>query len=128
MSREGSAVDAMAALALCLVLAAHIVLGALSLRDHAALRYLPWLNLVTAGAVVAYWVRRWYDVLVNGILWYGTDQLLPAYAIVVCIVSLLAITRRATLVPLHWTFFTLHLIVVIAAAVFMATFKMNRLF
>ena len=118
----------MASLVVWLFLATHLIVGVITWRYHSALRNLPWLNLVTAGVVVAYWMKRWYDVLVNGILWYGKDQLLPAYALVVCIISLLALTRRVTLVPLHWTFFALHLIVLIGAAVFMTTFKMNRLF
>jgi hypothetical protein len=118
----------LAALVVGILLTAHFVVGALSWRYHAGLRYLPWLNFVTAGGVVVYWMQRWYGVLVHGIRWYGTDQLLPAYALVVCVVSVLAISRQVKLVPLHWTVFAAHLIVLIGAAVFMVTFKMDRLF
>jgi hypothetical protein len=120
--------DLLAALVVGTLLTAHLVVGALSLRYHAGLRYLPWLNLVTAGGVVVYWVQRWYGVLARGVRWYGTDQLLPAYALVVCIVSALAIARQLKLVPLHWTVFAVHLVVLIGAAAFMATFKIDRLF
>lgn len=110
------------------VLFAHLTAGVLSWRRGSALPLLPLINFATAAAVVAYWMQRWYGVLVRGITWHGTDQLLPLYALAVCIFSGVALAGKGGAAgPVHWSIFTLHLLVVIAATLFFTFVKITRM-
>lgn len=111
-----------------LAVIAHISVGILAWRLGSPFPLLPIINLVTAGCVVLYWIPRWTAALSKGTTIYASDQLLPAYAIAVCVVSVLALTGRASWNGLHWFLFAIHSIACIAAALFFSSFKMNRLF
>ena len=109
------------------VVIAHLFIGTLAWRRGSALPLVPLLNLGVAACVVAYALKRWYGVIAHGIIWYGTDQLLPLYALAVCIFSILALTGKVSGAPLHWIIFVLQLLVLIAAALFFTFFKMTRM-
>ena len=87
----------------------------------------PSLNFVMALCVLLYWVPRWYSYLVKGVTWYATDQLVPLYALLVCVFSGLALTGHYRGSTLHWILFGIHALVCVAAAVFLGTFKVTRL-
>jgi hypothetical protein len=90
--------------------------------------WLPLLNLTTAGCVVGYWANRWYGYLVHGITWYASDQILPLYALLICVLSVMSLSGVYRAAALHWIAFVIHLIVVIGAVLFVTFFRMNRLF
>ncbi|MEP6832844.1 MAG: hypothetical protein ABJB74_05590 [Gemmatimonas sp.] len=108
-------------------LIAHVTVGVVSWRRGTVLPLVPIVNLLTASGVVAYALQRWYGVFAHGIIWYGTDQLLPLYALVVCIFSVMSLLGKVVAAPLHWTILVLHLLVVIAAVLFVTFFKMTRM-
>jgi hypothetical protein len=89
-------------------------------------RLVPSLNLVMAMCVLLYWMPRWYSY-VKGVAWYATDQLLPLYALLVCVVSGLALSGHYRGTTPHWILFGLHALVCVAAAVFLGTFRITRL-
>jgi hypothetical protein len=84
---------------------AHLVVGIVALRRHAELPARPllsMLNLAVALCLLVYWVREWYGYLAHDITWYATDQLVPAYAIVVALASALALAGRYDGRVTHW--------------------------
>lgn len=107
---------------------AHVSIGILAWRRGSAMPLVPVLNLAVASCVILYSIQKWIAVFSKGIIWYASDQLLPAYAAAVCLVSMLALTGRATWSCLHYTVFAVHTIVTIAAALFFTFFRMNKLF
>ena len=110
-----------------LVVVAHLFIGTLAWRRGSALPLIPLVNLPVAACVVAYALKRWYGVIAHGIIWYGTDQLLPLYALAVCIFSALALFGKVGGAPVHWIIFAVQLTVLIAAALFFTFFKMTRM-
>ena len=108
-------------------LAAHVVVGVMALRSGGSRPLVPLLNLITASCVLAYWANKWFSYLFRGITWYATDQLVPLYAILVCALSLLTLTGRQIPGALTWLVFGIHLVVLMAAALFLTFFRMNRL-
>ncbi len=110
-----------------LALAAHIVVGVVAWRRFSTLPLVPVLNFIMAFGVLVYWVQRWYDALTKGIKLDATDQLLPAYATLVCILSVLFLAGKITTSVPNWIVFVLHLLAVEAALLFMLNFKITRL-
>ena len=106
---------------------AHLAFGVVSWRRGSALPLLPLINLAVAACVVAYWIVRWYGVIAHGIIWYANDQLLPLYALAVCVFSALALGGKVVAQPVHWVIFCLQSLVLIAAALFFTFFKMTRM-
>ena len=106
---------------------AHLTVGVLSWRRASALPLLPLINLAVAGCVLAYWIVKWYAVITRGIIWYANDQLVPLYALAVCIFSGLALGGKVVAQPVHWVIFCLQLLVLIGAAYFFTVFKMTRM-
>ena len=105
----------------------HLVVGVLAFRRGPPPTLLVWLNLATGLGVLVYWVPRWYSYLADGIVWYATDQLLPLYALLVCLLSVLTLANRVSGHRLHWLVFGLHAIVLLVAALFLTFFRVNRL-
>jgi hypothetical protein len=110
-----------------LALAAHVAIGIAARRRLSDLPLLPLLNLAAALCVLAYWVQKWYGYLTKGITWYVTDQLLPLYAILVCVLAGLAIAGRYSGSVPNWVVFGVDTTALLAAALFLTFFRMNRL-
>lgn len=106
----------------------HLTIGVFAWRRGSAVPLLALVNLATAACVVVYALNDWYGVITRGIIWYGTDQLLPLYALAVCIFSIASLMGKVVATPVHWLIFSVHLIVLIAAALFFTFFRMTRLF
>lgn len=106
----------------------HLVVGVMAFRRGPPPTLLVWLNLASGLGVLAYWVQRWYSYVVNGITWYATDQLLPLYALLVCLFSILTLAERVSGHRLHWLVFGLHAIVLLVAALFLLFVRFDRLF
>ncbi len=110
-----------------LALALHVLVMLPGVRRLTSLPLLPLLNLAVALCVLAYWIPRWYSYFFQGIRWYATDQLLPLYAVVVCVLAGLTLSGRyAGTVP-HWMVLAIDALVLLAAALFFTFFRMDRL-
>ena len=105
----------------------HLLVGGLALRRTSGVGLLPLLNLATAGCVLAYWMTRWYSYIFHGIIWYATDQLMPLYALLVCVLSVLALTGRYDGTWPHWIAFVVHTLVLVAALFFFTFVRFNRM-
>jgi len=108
-----------------LAVAVHAAVGVAAWRRPAGPPLVPLLNLVAALCVVAYWAQAWYGYLAQGVTWYATDQLLPLYAIAVCILSALALAGRGPGALAHWIVFAVDALVLLAAALFFTVFRMK---
>lgn len=124
---DGSVSDSIIRVLIWFAVIAHLTAGVLSWRRGSALPLLPLINLAVAACVVVYWMVRWYGVIARGILWYATDQLLPLYALAVCLFSGLALAGKVVAAPVHWVIFCLQFLVLIAAALFFTFFKITRM-
>jgi hypothetical protein len=111
-----------------LALGTQLLVGAAVARHRAPASLIPLLNLVAAAAVLAYWGRRWFGYLFRGITWYATDQWIPAYALLVCVLAGLTLAGRYQGTVAHWLIFGLNTLVLLGAAVFFSSFRMTRLF
>ncbi|HTL05921.1 MAG TPA: hypothetical protein VL241_09250 [Gemmatimonadales bacterium] len=105
-----------------------VLAGAAVLRHKAPGSLLVVLNLVMAGAVLVYWGQRWFGYLFRGITWYATDQLIPAYALLVCLLAVLTLLGRSQFGGIHGWIFGLNTLILLAAALFFSFFRMTRLF
>ncbi len=108
-------------------LAAHVAVLVLVRRRSSDAPVVAMLNLAVALCVLAYWVQKWYSYIVHNITWYYTDQLVPLYAILVCILSAVTLSTRHTLTIPHWVVFSIDAFVLVGAALFFATFRMTKL-
>jgi hypothetical protein len=108
-------------------LGVHILVGVLALRTSGSGPQLPMLNLITATCVLAYWANRWFGYLFRGITWYATDQFVPLYARLVCILALMRLTGRYPAVALNWVVFGIDAAVLTEAVLFVTFFRVNRL-
>ena len=113
--------------AVWLLFTSQILCGAAVATRKAPASTLVVVNLVAAGAVVAYWGWQWYGYLFRGITWYATDQLLPAYALSVVVLSLFTLFGRVEAVGVHRFIFGVHTLVLLLAALFFTFFRMTRL-
>ena len=104
-----------------------LFVGVTAWRRGSAVPLIPLVNLAGHACVVAYAVTRWYGVIAHGTIWYGTDQLLPLYALAVCVFSLLTLSGKVSGVPVHWAIFGVQSVVLMAAALFVTFFKMTRM-
>jgi hypothetical protein len=111
-----------------LALAAHVAVGLITRRRLSDLPLMPLLNLATAACILAYWIPKWYGYLSRGITWYLSDQLLPLYALLVCVLAGLAIAGRYSGGALQWLVFGLDAVALLGAALFFTFFRINRLF
>ena len=85
-------------------LALHVLAGFLTARHASTAPLIPILNLLVSGLILAFWAQRWYGYLFRGIRWYATDQLVPAYAVAVCIVAGMALWGRHPNMALNATY------------------------
>jgi hypothetical protein len=111
-----------------LAFAMQLFVGAAVLRHKASVSLIALFNLVAAVAVLAYWGRRWFGYLFRGITWYATDQLVPAYALLVSLLAILALSGRYQGLPAQWMIFGANTLVLLGAALFLTLFRMTRLF
>ena len=111
-----------------IALGLHIVVGVATLRSGGWRPFLPLLNLTMAAGVVAYWAYRWYGYLFQGVTWYGSDQVVPLYALLVCALAVMSLSGRHQAVTLDWVIFVIHSVVAIGAVLFVTFFRMGRLF
>ena len=108
-----------------IALALHIAVGVVTLRSGGWRPWLPLLNLTIGVCVLAYWASRWYGYLFQGVIWYASDQLIPAYAALVCALAIASLSGRCQAVGLNWVAFAIHSVVVIGAVLFVTFFKMR---
>lgn len=104
-----------------------ILVGVAIVRHKAPSSLIVVLNLVAASLVLGYWGRRWFGYLFRGISWSATDQLIPAYALLVCLLALLTLSGRYRGVGVHFWIFGVHTLILLAAALFFSFFRMTRL-
>ncbi|MDB4883343.1 MAG: hypothetical protein JWL95_2109 [Gemmatimonadetes bacterium] len=110
-----------------LALAAHVAVGVVVGRRWSSLPLLPLINLATAACVLLYWAQRWYGYLFRGVTWYGTDQLMPLYAILVCVLAGLTLTGRLTATAPHWVVFGVDAVALLGAALLFSFVRITRL-
>ncbi len=77
----------------------HIVVGIVVGTRRSDRPLLPLLNLLVALCILGYWIPRWYSYVARSITWYATDQLVPVYALLVCVLCGLALTGRLRTPP-----------------------------
>jgi len=114
--------------------AAHLVIGVLTLRRPAGLPVYPLLallNLAVAVCVLGYWAHAWYGYAVRGVTWYASDQAVPLYAAIVAVASLLALAgrydgRHANWI--QWVAFAIDALVLAGAAFYLTFARFTRLF
>ena len=111
-----------------IALGLHVVVGVATLRSGGWQPWLPLLNLTTAVSVLAYWAYRWYGYLFQGVTWYASDQIVPLYALLVCVLTITSLSGRYQAVALNWVAFVIDGLVAIAAVLFATFFRMDRLF
>ncbi|MFZ1686534.1 MAG: hypothetical protein WAU70_03870 [Flavobacteriales bacterium] len=107
--------------------AVHVFVALAAIRRWTELPVLLLLNLTMALCILAYWSMKWFSYLAHDITWYASDQLVPLYAVLVCILALLALTGRYDGPALQWTVFAIDALVLLAAAVLLSLFKIDRL-
>lgn len=113
---------------LWIAFAVHAAIAFLVYRKLQGFPLLVGVNALIGTGVVLYWMRNWYAYAVKGINWYWTDQLFPLYAVCVLIVSLLFFAGKNLGNVVHWLIFSLHVLIIFAAALFFSFFKLDRLF
>ena len=120
--------DASIAVLVWCVLALHLAVGIVVRTRRSDLPLLPLLNLVVALCIVGYWIPRWYSYAAKGIAWHATDQLVPLYAILVCLLSGFALAGRYRGMLPHWVVFGVDAAVLVAFAIYMTTVRFDRMF
>ena len=111
-----------------LAIAAHLAVGIVVRTRRSNLPLVQLLNLAVALCIVGYWLPRWYGYAVKGNTWYATDQLVPLYAILVCLLSGFALSGRYGGMRWHWVALGVHATVLVAFAIYMTTVRFNRMF
>jgi len=110
-----------------LAVATHVAVGVAVYRRATDLPLVPLLNLGIALCVLAYSAQKWFAYFNNGITWYFSDQLLPLYAIVVCVVAVMRIAGRDNGALPHWIIFGVDALALLAAPLLFTFFRLNRL-
>lgn len=105
----------------------HLLVGVLVGTRRTDLPLLPLLNVAVALCVLGYWIPRWYAYATKGIIWYASDQLVPFYAIVVCLLSGVALAGRYRGSVPHWIVFGVDAAVLLAAALYFMSGPIKRL-
>jgi hypothetical protein len=106
---------------------AHLVAAILARRRLVELPVVPLVNLVTSSLVLAYWAQRWYGYVFQGISWSATDQLLPLYASIVCVLAAVAMWGRSG-GTLQWVFLLIDGIALLGAAMLFSVLRFDRMF
>jgi len=105
----------------------HVLAGVAGFRKWTPVPVIPIVNLLFALGILGYWVQRWFGYVFRGITWHAIDQLLPAYALGVGIVAGLALWGRSPLVTANGVIVAVDGVALLAAGLFLAFFRMNRL-
>ena len=105
----------------------HLLVAALALRRISELPLVPLVNMAVALCILLYWMRNWYGYLFRGITWYASDQLLPLYGLVVFVLCLFTLAGRYRGAVPHAVGFGADALVLLAAALFVTFFRMDRL-
>jgi hypothetical protein len=112
---------------------AHLAVGVATMRrspELPARPLLPLLNLAVAVCVLAYWAHEWYGYLARNVTWYASDQLLPAYAAVVALASVLSLAGRyegRLLNGFEWLVFGVDALAFVGAALYLTFARFDRL-
>ncbi len=110
-----------------IAVAVHLIVGLSTVRRWSDLPLLPLLNGFAAVCLLLYCMQKWYSHIVHDIRWYASDQLLPLYALCLCVLTGLALSGRYQGQWLHWAVFAVDLVVLVGAALFFTFFRMDRL-
>lgn len=108
--------------------ALHLIVAFVVWRRWSDLPLLPLLNGITAACVVLYWMQKWYGYLVHDVRWYATDQVLPLYALGICVLTGLTLTDHYQGQWPQWLVFAVNGSVLVGAALFFTFFRMDRMF
>ncbi len=109
-------------------LSLHAAAALIVWRRQVGIAPIVWVNFVTSLSVLGWWAIRWYGTLTRGTSWTVSDQALPLYAFLVCLLCGLTASGRTPGGAVHWPLFLLHAIVLLAAALFLTFFRIGRLF
>jgi hypothetical protein len=104
----------------------HLAAAIVSRRRLVDIPIVPLVNLVTSALVLADWAQRWYGYLFQGITWYASDQLLPLYALIVCVLSAMAM-RSGSIGALQWVFLAIDGVALLGAAILIGVLRFDRM-
>ena len=110
-----------------LAVVVHATAGLLVARRFTAWPLVPVVNGLVALGVLAYWLPRWISYATQGITWYASDQVVPLYALVVLVLSAAALSGRVTSAAPQWVVFSIDMLALLGAALFITFFRMDRL-
>lgn len=85
-------------------------------------------NFVTGLSVLAWWASRWYGSVRDDTAWTLSDQAMPLYAFLICLLCGATMSGRSPTGFLHWSAFALHAIILLLAALFLSFYRIGRLF
>ena len=108
--------------------ATHLIVGVLAIRHVTTLPLVPIVNGVVALSVLAYGMTRWYSYIFHGIKWYANDQILPLVAAVVLAFSVATLAGYLKGTVVHGVILSIDGLVLLAAALFFMSFKMDKMF
>jgi hypothetical protein len=106
-------------------LGVHVLVAILARRSALGRLLVPAVNFIVAACVVLYWAQRWFGYLFRGITWSASDQWMPVYAILVCVLAGGTLAARWSAMSLNWLAFTVHGIVFVGAVLFVTFFRMK---
>ncbi len=109
-------------------LAAHTAVAIAVRRQTLAFAWIPAMNGLVSGAIVVYWLQKWYGYLFQGIHCHLTDQWIPVYGLTALLVSVSYFLDHNPGDWLQRMLFGLHVLVLLLAGAFFTTFTMDRLF
>lgn len=111
-----------------LAFAIQIFVGAAVFLGAQGVPRIALLNFIVGACVLVYWGQRWFGYLFHGITWYATDQLMPACALLVCVLAALSLSGRYPGVAAQWLIFIVDTLALLAAALFLTFVRFTRLF
>ncbi|HEV7990361.1 MAG TPA: hypothetical protein VGP25_00960 [Gemmatimonadaceae bacterium] len=83
-------------------------------------------NFATALCVLAYWAQRWYGYLAHGTTWYASDQLLPSYALIVCVLAAMTMANRISGTA-QWVILAIDGVVLLGLALLFSVLRFDRM-
>jgi len=109
-------------------LVVHVAVAIVAWRRPAAAPLVPLVNLVVALSVIAYWIPRWISYITRNIQWQATDQLVPLFAILVCLLAAVGLSGRYTGNWPHRMVFAVDAAVFALAVLYFSLARFTRLF
>ena len=107
-------------------LGVHVLVAILARRSAQWRLLVPAVNFIIAACVVVYWAQRWFGYFFRGITWSASDQWMPLYAILVCVLAAGTLAARWSATTLNWLAFTIDAVVFVGAVLFVTFFRMKR--